>query len=144
MSFLLLFSYLALFQLKNEGNVVANDAFWVVHACASPPQKEATLKSIGDFAGVAQGYDIAIASAGCKTDFVKSFLFRRVAPDVFNDVRPMMPSPHARSDIDLCRHSSTLQPSRCASRSRPRASLPSSTTSSLCVRTPARPTLTFL
>jgi len=30
-------SYSTLFQLKNEGNVVANDAFWVVHACASPP-----------------------------------------------------------------------------------------------------------
>lgn len=53
--------------LKNEGNVVANDAAWVVHACVS------------------HGYDVAVASAGCKTDFVKTFLQRRVAPDVFTD-----------------------------------------------------------
>jgi hypothetical protein len=53
--------------LKNEGNVVANDAAWAVHA------------------GVANGYAIAIASAGCKTEFVKTFLKRRIAPDVFTD-----------------------------------------------------------
>ena len=34
---------------------------------------------------VANGYAVAIASAGCKTDFVKTFLQRRVAPDIFTD-----------------------------------------------------------
>ncbi len=30
---------------------------------------------------MAHGYEIAIASAGCKAEFVKTFLQRRVAPD---------------------------------------------------------------
>ena len=52
--------------LKNEGNVVAEDAVWVVQAC------------------VANGYDIAIATAGCRPDFVRSFLHRRVDADIFD------------------------------------------------------------
>ena len=52
--------------LKNEGNVVADDAAWVVQAC------------------VANGYDIAIATAGCRPDFVRSFLHRRVDADIFD------------------------------------------------------------
>ena len=53
--------------LKNEGNVVADDAAWVVQAC------------------VANGYDIGIATAGCRPDFVRSFLHRRVDADIFNE-----------------------------------------------------------
>ena len=34
---------------------------------------------------VAHGYEVAIASAGCKTEFVQSFLQRRVDADIFTD-----------------------------------------------------------
>lgn len=46
---------------------MAVDARWAVQAC------------------VARGYEIAIASAGCKTEFAKVFLQRRVDGDVFTD-----------------------------------------------------------
>ena len=46
---------------------VAIDARWAVQAC------------------VARGYEVAIASAGCKAAFVKTFLQQRVDPDIFDD-----------------------------------------------------------
>ena len=46
-----------------------------------PAQHWFILRVNNERRSVANGYDIAIASAGCKTDFVKSFLQRRVAPD---------------------------------------------------------------
>ena len=59
-------------QIKTEGVTpllpdVAVDARWAVQAC------------------VARGYEVAIASAGCKAAFVKTFLQHRVDPDIFND-----------------------------------------------------------
>ena len=52
-------------QMTNSADSMAPDAKWVIDACA------------------AKGYDIAIATAGCRTDFVKSYLARRVEPDIF-------------------------------------------------------------
>jgi len=59
-------------QLKVEGPSpttpnVASDARWAVQAC------------------VARGYEVAIATAGCKPAFLKTFLQRRVEGDVFSD-----------------------------------------------------------
>ena len=34
---------------------------------------------------VANGYEVAIATAGCKTEFIKQFLQRRVDADIFTD-----------------------------------------------------------
>jgi hypothetical protein len=34
---------------------------------------------------VTHGYEIAIASAGCKEEYVRKFLHRRVDADVFDD-----------------------------------------------------------
>ena len=34
---------------------------------------------------VAHGYEVAIASAGCRADFLRSFLHRRVDADIFNE-----------------------------------------------------------
>jgi hypothetical protein len=44
---------------------LAVDAKWVIDAC------------------VARGYEVGIATAGCRADFVKSYLNKRVDPDVF-------------------------------------------------------------
>ena len=44
---------------------MALDAKWVIDACA------------------ARGYEVAIATAGCRSDYVKSYLARRVEPDIF-------------------------------------------------------------
>jgi hypothetical protein len=45
----------------------------------------AAMRALKHPARVANGYEVAIASAGCKKDFVKTFLQRRVAPDIFTD-----------------------------------------------------------
>lgn len=52
-------------KMTNAADSLAPDAKWVIDACA------------------AHGYDIAIATAGCRADFVKSYLARRVEPDIF-------------------------------------------------------------
>jgi hypothetical protein len=44
---------------------MAADAKWVINAC------------------VARGYEIGRATAGCRTDYVKSYLARRVDPDAW-------------------------------------------------------------
>ena len=44
---------------------MAADAKWVINAC------------------VARGYEVGIATAGCRSDFVKRYLAKRVDPDVF-------------------------------------------------------------
>lgn len=51
--------------MTNAADSMAPDAKWVIDAC------------------VARGYEIAVATAGCRADFVKSYLARRVEPDVF-------------------------------------------------------------
>jgi hypothetical protein len=67
---------------------VAQDAAWAVHAGCAPLL--AAWRAIGirpelppfkHTHSVANGYAVAIASAGCKTQFVKTFLQRRIAPD---------------------------------------------------------------
>jgi hypothetical protein len=45
---------------------MAADARWVINAC------------------VARGYEIGIATAGCRADYVKSYLSRRVDPDAWS------------------------------------------------------------
>jgi hypothetical protein len=52
-------------KMTNAADSLAPDAKWVIDACA------------------AHGFDIAIATAGCRADFVKSYLSRRVEPDIF-------------------------------------------------------------
>ena len=82
------------------GNVVANDAQWVVHAwcarcchtqlrcaaqrlrCKLHPPDSALNRAPRS---VASGYEVAIASAGCKAEFLKSFLQRRIDADIFDD-----------------------------------------------------------
>ena len=51
--------------MTNAADSMAPDAKWVIDACA------------------ARGYEIAVATAGCRADFVKSYLSRRVEPDIF-------------------------------------------------------------
>lgn len=43
------------------------------------------LTRSGATRSVAHGFEVAIASAGCKTEFVKQFLSRRVDGDIFTD-----------------------------------------------------------
>jgi hypothetical protein len=53
--------------MTNSADTLAPDAKWVIDAC------------------VAKGYEIGIATAGCRADFVKRYLRTRVDPDVWTE-----------------------------------------------------------
>ena len=51
--------------MTNAADTLAPAAKWVIDAC------------------VAHGYDVALATAGCRADFVRAYLAKRVDPDVW-------------------------------------------------------------